>query len=1222
MAPAPESEPADATIVAGAPAERSFASGRYVVQRVLPEGGQKIVYLVHDTALDRDCALALIKTELLEPDDLERLRREARAMARLDHPNIVTVHDIGDEDGRPDLVCQYIAGGDLRQAMRDAGGPLPIPRALAIAAELCAALAHAHAAGIVHRDLKPANVWLTAGGAAKLGDFGLASAAGRSRLTREGTFVGTAAYIAPEQALGGAADARSDLYALGCVLYEMVTGRVPFAGEDMVSVISQHIETAPVAPSWHNPQVPHALDALIVRLLAKSPEDRPQSADALLGMLDALTATRVADDIEPPGANPLDRLAEGVFVGREREVEELRRGLDDALSGRGRLLLLVGEPGIGKTRTASELCTYARLRGAQVLIGRCYEGEGAPAYWPWTQALRPYVSECDPEALQADLGPGAADLAQLLPEVHERIPGLVPPPRLEPDQARFRLFDSITSFLKNASRRQPLVLLLDDLHWADQASLLMLQFLARNLAGSRLLLLGTYRDVELGRQHPLAHTLAELAREQIGTRVLLRGLTAPDATRYIEMTSGVAPSGALAAAVYRETEGNPFFLSEVVRMLVSEGRLERADGAASWTVMIPQSVREVVGRRLDHLSEECNQILTMAAVIGREFPLDGLQMLTPHDADRLLDLLEEGQAARVVEEVGGGPVGRFSFSHALIRETLYDELSTTRRVRLHRQIGEALEVVYAANIEPHVAELAYHFGEAAASGHIEKAVAYSERAASQAHSIAAFEEAVAHYTRALGALELLPQRDRKREFELLLLLALSQRPRAPDEARRTCRRARELGQACESPEMVARATISHERALAAEGWLVGYSDDDVQDHEKLVEEALAGLPPEDGRMRCLLLGRLAGLVAHGRRPVPPSSQAMVDEAVAMARRLGDPDTLFEALSIRRWTLSLPSGLHDRLRLDEEMMSIASSLGDILRLVDANEQLLADLLEMGDISGVDAALARTVELHGNSRWPQAQFWVAIRRTMRALLAGRFADAEGSLAAAAAGAKWSDEGDAAAQMGVPLYLMRREQGRLAEIQGGLETFAARYDRFPAWRAGLAALYAEIDKREDARREFEALARDRFAGLPPDVNQLLALSLLSEACRYLNDRSRAAILYELQLPFADRNVTGLDGIVAVGSASRPLGLLATILERYDDAERHFRDALAMNERMGAGPWVAHTQYDYARMLLARGAAADRARAAEFLAEATATATELGMVSLAQKIDSLAAS
>ncbi len=256
-----------------------------------------------------------------------------------------------------------------------------------------------------------------------------------------------------------------------------------------------------------------------------------------------------------------------------------------------------------------------------MLWGRCYEGEGAPAYWPWVQLIRSYVHERDPQELMSEMGPGAADIAQVVSEVRERLPGLPTPPALEPEQARFRLFDSITTFLKNASKSQPIVLVLDDLHWADKPSLLLLQFLARELRGARLMVLSTYRDVELRRGHPLSQTLGELAREGLSQRILLRGLSERDVARFIEITAGIEPPQALVEAVYRETEGNPFFVNEVVRLLVADGRLERPEEVKSWSVTIPQGVREVVGRRLDHLSEECNRALTVASVIGREFGL-------------------------------------------------------------------------------------------------------------------------------------------------------------------------------------------------------------------------------------------------------------------------------------------------------------------------------------------------------------------------------------------------------------------------------------------------------------------------------------------------------------------------------------------------------------------------------------------------------------------------
>src|SRR3972149_2134980 len=391
------------------------------------------------------------------------------------------------------------------------------------------------------------------------------------------------------------------------------------------------------------------------------------------------TASTVAQRAVQEEANPLDRLAGGGFVGRGKGMDELRAGLEDALSGRGRLLMLVGEAGIGKTRTSEEFATYAGLRNAQVLWGRCYEGEGAPAYWPWVQVVRSYVHDRDPQSLMSEMGPGAADIAQVVSEVRERLPGRPGPPALEPEQARFRLFDSITTFLKNASKGQPIVLVLDDLHWADKPSLLLLQFRAGGLRAARLLVLATYRDVELRREHPLADTLGELAREGLSQRILLRGLTEKDVARFTEITAGITPPEALVEAVYRETEGNPFFFNEVVRLLVADGRLERPEEVKSWSVTIPQGVREVVGRRLNHLSKECNGVLTIGSVIGREFRLDALEQGVAVQGDRLLELLEEAGAARVVT---GGPRagGRPRFSHALIRETLYEELTTTRRV--------------------------------------------------------------------------------------------------------------------------------------------------------------------------------------------------------------------------------------------------------------------------------------------------------------------------------------------------------------------------------------------------------------------------------------------------------------------------------------------------------------------------------------------------------------
>ncbi|MCH8282536.1 MAG: protein kinase, partial [Chloroflexi bacterium] len=685
----------------------SFANGRYQVKRFLGEGGKKRVYLAHDTTLDREVAFALIKTEGLDEAGRARISREAQAMGRLgSHPHIVTVFDLGEDQGQPYMVTELMGGGDVEGLINNATDHrLPLEQAIKIAQETCRGLEFAHSRGIVHRDLKPGNVWLTEDGIAKIGDFGLAVALHRSRLTLEGMMVGTVSYMPPEQAMGGEVTPKSDLYSLGAMLYEMVAGRPPFLGDDSVGIIGQHINTPPVATTWHNPECPRALDALILRLLAKDPSERPESASDVLSALDAID---LKTSVEQPAAGldeaqALDSLAGGVFVGRQQEMGELKACLEDALSGRGRMVTLVGEPGIGKTRTARELATYAGLRGTQVLWGRCYEEQGMPPYWPWVQAIRTYVREKDPEELRSEMGAGAEDIAEIVSDVRERLPGLRTPPQLEPDQARFRLFDSIATFLKTASQRQPLVLVLDDLQWADQPSLSLLQFVARELSGARLLLVGTYRDMELSRQHPLTETLGELTRERLFQRVLLRGLTQEDVGRFIEMTSGNSAPRGLVEAVHSQTEGNPLFVTEVVRLLVQEGELnpEKARETDSWTIRIPEGVREVIGRRLNRLSQRCNEALTIASILGREFTMSQLRPLVEEvTEDRLFELLEEALASRLIEELPQS-VGRYQFTHALIQETLAAELSLTRRVRLHARIAQALEDLYGDDATSH-----------------------------------------------------------------------------------------------------------------------------------------------------------------------------------------------------------------------------------------------------------------------------------------------------------------------------------------------------------------------------------------------------------------------------------------------------------------------------------------------------------------------------------------
>jgi len=865
-----------------------------------------------------------------------------------------------------------------------------------------------------------------------------------------------------------------------------------------------------------------------------------------------------------------------VFVGRTRELGELRQSAEEARAGGGRLVLLLGEPGIGKTRTASELTTYARLHGFQVLWGRCHEGGGAPAYWPWVQVIRAYLHDRDSAALRSEMGSGAPDIAQVVSEVRERLPDLPPPPALDAEQARFRLFDSITTFLKNAAGRQPLVLVLDDLHSADTPSLLLLQFLARAMEVARLLVVGTYRDLELGREHPLFQALGDLAREPVTRRIALHGLSEQDVGRYIEMTAGMTPPGPLVAVVHAETEGNPFFLGEVVQLLVAEGGLEGADARADWKPSVPQGVREVLGRRFGRLSAECNQVLAVASVVGREFALDVLEPVTGLAGDRLLERLDEAIAARVVVKVPDAR-GRFRFSHALVRETLYEELSTAQRVRLHRGIGEALEAIHGVRPERHLAALAYHFSQAADAANAEQAITYARRAGARAVTLLAYEEGARLYGTALEMLAVYRPTAELERGELLLELGEAQR-RAGDieRAKEAFREAAALAKRLATPELLAHA------ALAYAGPAFVWQHDEAV--PPLLEEVLASLGEPDGALRALVMARLAtALYFAGSRDRCESLSA---RAVEMARRVGDPATLAHALHSRHVAVWGPRSLEERLAIATEIVTLAETIGDKEQVGRGRHLRIADLLELGEVAAAYREMEVQSRLADEMRQPLFHWHRAIYRTMRALLEGRFEEAE-RLAQETLAIGQRASPDAMETFAGQVFPQWREQGRLAEAEVSAAAFAAQQPRDPSWRVALGIIYLETGREADARREFEALAADDFAGIREDAVWLLVMSALCEICSGLRDAGRAATLYRMLSPYAARNVVAGAGVAYWGSLSFFLGLLATTMARWAEAARHFEAALEMNARMGAAPRVAHTQFAYARMLLEKALA-----------------------------------
>ena len=1183
------------------PLPESFAGGRYTVRRFLGEGGRKRVYLAHDSRLARDVAIAVIKTEGLDAPGLSRVQREAQAMGKLgDHPNIVTIHDVGEDagiggQGQPYIVSQYMSGG----AVDTLDLPLPIERTLDIARGVCRGLAHAHAHGIIHRDLKPGNVWLAADGTAEIGDFGLAVAFEQSRLTMGGMLVGTVAYMPPEQALGSETTPRADLYSLGCMLYEMVTGRPPFVSDNPTAVISQHINTPPVAPSWHADSCPQELEEIILRLLAKDPGERPASAGEVLSMLDRVDpAGKAATHSE---SNVLDRLALGVFVGREQELERLRKAFDNAVSGHGGLVMLVGEPGIGKTRTTQELETYAKMRGAQVLWGRTHESAGAPPYWPWIQAGNQYAL-AHQDDLPTVIGP------QMTPEAINELTRIFPwltqganvgPPEevSDPEVAQFRLFDAYTQYVRAIAAQGPLVIALDDLHWADKPTLLLLQHVARELSRMRVLVVGNYRDTDITRQSALSETLASLNRETGFDRIVLRGLTRSEVAAYIKARANIEPRRDVLDRIFEETEGNAFFLSEVVNLMAQEGTLTRNSIS---DIAIPDGVREALGRRLNRLTEETNELLQIAAIIGRDFTYDTLTLLGDRDEDALLKMIEEALEARVIEETD--QAGRYRFTHAQMQETLLAELSTTRRVRLHGQVGEALEKRYGDRAEERAGRLAMHFSEAATLSprFSEKAAKYSAIAGRQAVAQAAYPEAARNFRAALSARE--GQEVDDETANLLFDLG-----KAALHNGDTSEAWRSLRQAFEHFS----ASGQHERAVDA-AYMAGTNLILIRPSTvALLQQALAFAEEGSegyGRLQAAL-GQCLGLMGDVAGAKEAFARA---EAVAVERKV--PRLELDVLRFSQYVVGFNFELEEAIKIGDRVIALARELNEpqfeaIARFFNSGQWWLGRI--------------ETAEKHGGALHALAErLRTPVTISNAAFVDCLLASAKGDWEAAKRALEWGFEA------GSPDARLLGSAARIAYVLGELEVARGYQQRLVEFASSVppgpsmeyvqlaitATRAAQAEGRasdiELTRRAAEAVIASPVAG----AKLFLSGANISLAiCAHLaSDKAMA----EKVLP----DIEALDSYAmdSFQVTDHTRALLLETLDRVDDAVEAIEAGLAFLPP-AYKPFRAEAAYDCARIRLQRDAPGDRERARELIDEALATAREIKMKPLVERIVAL---
>ena len=898
-----------------------------------------------------------------------------------------------------------------------------------------------------------------------------------------------------------------------------------------------------------------------------------------------------------------------VFVGRQRERAVLHTALTAASGGQQRLVLLAGEPGIGKTRLAEELARLATMAGAVVRWGRCWEGAGAPAFWPWIQVLRAQCAATAPADLRARLGAGAAELSRLLPDLPARLPGLATAPLTDDAGARFRLFDAVADFLRSSAAAQPLVVILEDVHWAEPASLDLLRFLVDEVPDGRMLVMATYRDTEVPAGHPLAELLGTLRYQPRVQRLHLEGLSEAETGRLVEALGGQR-SASLTARIYRQSGGNPFFVTELAQTL-----------AGAPAPRIPDSVRDAIRHRLRQLSDPCQRVLRIAAVLGSEFRLGILEQVAVECGapQPLLRVLDEARDARVLVEVQGA-AGGYRFVHALIHEVLYTGLPLATRLRLHWQVATALEAQGEPNREHGAFALAHHFAEAIAGCAdemqrgvcVDKAVDYATRAAEDAVRMAAYAEALAHYERAVGVLEEWRAADKRALCEVLVAIGEVQVRASAGYAVRSAplRRAAALAQELGEADLLVRAAF----ALSTRTFPQDVANDA---HVALLRAALDAVGPHDSSARARLLGYLA--VATSLCDPGSDSASLSAEALAVARRVGDPRMLWSVLCSRWSTLTEPERTEERMALATEVVQVGEQLGDREVLMYGRFTRLYEALELGEVSTMEHELVLAARLADDLRQPLYQSRACFARAALALLGGRFVEAEQLSLEALGRMQHAEQPIIFAEYVAQLSVAYWEEGRLDELEPLWRGSVEESPGFTAVRPALAWIHAELGHTDAARAEIELLSGDDFAAVRRGSSRLLQMALLARACAVVRDTTHAGRLYGLLLPYARYLAVEKGALICLGSVSWYLGLLAHTVGRWDDAIRHLEDSLSTHTRLGSPPWIANAQWALAAALVARDEPGDRERAAELLVEVLQTTQQLGMRRLQREAHAL---
>ncbi len=916
------------------------------------------------------------------------------------------------------------------------------------------------------------------------------------------------------------------------------------------------------------------------------------------------------------GDNPFEAILENIsgsgqppltlLVGREEEKQILGEAFQEAQQGGGNIVLIRGEPGIGKSSLASSFAEEVKGEAAWVVYGQCHETLGSPPFWPWLQILRNLQLTDD----SLGLSPAAIfeSLAAAESKQQSRITSTFGGSG-DGGGEQFLLFSKIANVLAQYASQRPLILVIDDLHWADKSSLLLLSHICRKLSQQAILVIGTYRDIEITRKHPLFESLGEISRQANLRRIALKGLSEKEVSGVIENTVSTTLSPEILRSLYEKTEGNPLFVSEVARILQQE-KTNLVHGQVA--VEIPEGIQEAIGRRLNQLSEECNELLPLAAVIGRKFGLQVLNQLVPESEQIvLLEVLEEAVKRGIVEETNNVMAG-FQFCHVLIRDILYDELSLAKKTILHRKVADALVRLRDGGSEISAGEIARHYYHALQGGQGDNAVNYAIEAAEHARKLSAYDEAREYYELATDIFNVEEGRYAERRAEIYYrIVECIHAVGSPT---------RKTASACKLVLDAARQSRQYEFFALAACRLVYVERSPIKLHSglKAIDEALSYLTEDDLIARADLLAyRAMSLCFNGRRS---EAERVAFDALSVAGDCGDDLVLCNCLCMALLVLrGRPEKLSERIRLGEQALAISIDAGKYSGTIlnDPHEWLILTYQELGDMGRVKTLIQQLEASIDHTYSYKGHYFAASASAYLALFEGRWQVAETIIEATSELGSGRLDDSAEGVYGAQMFLLNRELGRLPMVHGALKRMLANNQR-SVWAPGLLATYTELGLLEDAGAIFEQLAVNDFKPLGEGELFLTCLVYMIEACVELGDSDKAGALYQRMVPYSGQMVSHPTA-VSLGPADMYLGMLSSLKNNLDEAQQLFAKASSLCEKSAPNMWQPHIKYRHAQVLKRHNFSGGQSAFVQLVDEARSVSQALGMVNLLAKIERL---